>query len=61
MEASNQPSPHAVQALMQMYPKLDHLMAETILCFSEDQLGEFLEKKSAVVSIDDNQTGKIES
>jgi hypothetical protein len=43
-----------------MYPRLDYLMAETILSFSEEQLGEFLEKKSIDESIDDNETGKVE-
>ena len=55
------PSPQAVQALMQMYPQLDFLMAETILSFTEDELAQFLEKKSPVDSIDDNKTGEIES
>ena len=45
---------------MQMYPKLDYLMAETILSFSEEELGEILEKNSGV-SIDDNKIGKVES
>ena len=35
--------------------------AETILSFSEEELGEFLEKNAADVSIDYNKTGKIES
>ena len=54
------PSPQTVQALMKMYPMLDYLMAETILSFSEKELGEFLEKKSGLESIDDDQTSKIE-
>jgi len=58
---NEKPSPQAVQTLMQMYPQLDFLMAETILSFSEKELGEFLEKKSSVDSIDDNKAGKIES
>jgi hypothetical protein len=55
------PSPHAVQTLMQMYPQLDFLMAETILSFSEKELGEFLEKKSVDNSINDNEIGEIQS
>lgn len=54
------PSPQAVQSLMYMYPRLDYLMAETILSFSEEQLGEFLEKKSIDESIDDNKAGEVE-
>lgn len=54
------PSPHAVHTLMQMYPQLDFLMAETILSFSEKELGEFLEKKSPVEGIDDNEIGEIQ-
>jgi hypothetical protein len=46
------PNPPQVQTLMQMYPQLDYLMAETILSFSEDELGKFLEKKSPVDSIE---------
>jgi hypothetical protein len=53
-------SVYEVQTLMQMYPKLDYLMAETILSFSEEELGEILEKNSGV-SIDDNKIGKVES
>ena len=43
-----------------MYPKLDYLMAETILSFSDAELGEMLEEKSPTISIDDDQVGKIE-
>jgi hypothetical protein len=57
----DKPSAHAVYTLMQMYPKLDFLMAETILSFSEKELGEFLEKKSPVESINDNEIGEIKS
>ena len=39
------PTREAVQNLMQMYPKLDYLLAETILSFTEEQLEVFLEKK----------------
>ena len=56
----NKPSPEAVQSLMKMYPRLDYLMAETILSFSEEQLGDLLEKKSIDESIDDNEAGKVE-
>lgn len=54
------PRPEAVQNLMRLYPKLDYLLAETILSFSEEELGEFLsEKKKSSESIDD--VGEIES
>jgi len=39
------PSPQLVSYLMTLYPKLDHLMAETILSLSEEQLGEMLDEK----------------
>ena len=54
------PSPQLVQSLLQIYPKLDYLMAETILSFTEPELGKMLEKKSPVKSIDVDQVGKIE-
>ena len=55
------PSREAVQNLMQMYPRLDFLLAETILSFTEEQLEIFLEKKSTPHDIeDDDQIGKIE-
>ena len=54
------PTPQAVKSLMHMYPQLDQLMAETILSFSEQELGDFLEKKSTVEGIDD-KTSEIES
>ena len=53
------PSPQLVQSLLQMYPKLDYLMAETILSFSDAELGEMLEEKSPTIIIDDDQVGKI--
>ena len=55
------PSSQAVQTLMQMYPRLDYLMAETILSFTEKELAQFLEKKSPLEDIDDNQIGEIKS
>ena len=55
------PSQHAVQSLMRMYPQLDYLMCETILYFTEQELDNFLEKKSEVDSIDDNEIGQIDS
>ena len=55
------PNPQVVYTLMQMYPQLDFLMAETILSFSEKELGEFLEKKSVDNSINDNEIGEIQS
>ena len=55
------PTPQAVQNLMQMYPRLDYLMAETILSFTEKELAQFLEKKSPLEDIDDNQIGEIKS
>jgi hypothetical protein len=55
------PPIQAVQTLMQMYPRLDSLMAETVLSFSEQELGEFLEKKYDVDCIDDNKVSEIES
>jgi hypothetical protein len=61
MHAKEKPSLQAVQTLVQLYPGLDYLMAETILSFSEKELGEFLEKKSPVNSIDDNEIGEIKS
>ena len=55
------PSPQLVQSLLQMYPKLDYLMAETILSFSEVELGEMLqEEKSPTISIDVDKIGKID-
>ena len=46
------PSSQLVQSLLQMYPKLDYLMAETILSFSEAELGEMLqEEKSPTTNI----------
>ena len=53
------PSPQLVQSLLQMYHKLDYLMAETILSFSDAELGEMLEEKSPTIIIDDDQVGKI--
>jgi hypothetical protein len=61
MHAKEKPSHYAVQTLMHMYPSLDYLMAETILSFTEKELGEFFEKKSPVESIDDNEIGEIKS
>ena len=62
MNASKKPTPQEVQTLLQMYPKLDFLIAETILSFTEEELGNFLEeKKSPVESIDDNKAGESES
>ena len=55
------PTPQAVKSLMHMYPQLDFLMAETILSFSEQELGDFLEKKSPVEGIEDDKTSEIES
>lgn len=54
------PSSQLVQSLLQIYPKLDYLMAETILSFSEAELGEMLEEKSPVKNIDDDKIGEIE-
>ena len=54
------PSSQLVQSLLQMYPKLDYLMAETILSFSEAELGEMLEEKSPTNTIDDDKIGEIE-
>ena len=54
------PSSQLVQSLLQMYPKLDYLMAETILSFSEAELGEMLEEKSPTTNIDDDKIGEIE-
>ena len=58
------PSPQLVQSLLQIYPKLDYLMAETILSFSDAELGEMLEmlqeEKSPTISIDVDKIGKIE-
>ena len=54
------PSPQLVQSLLQMYPKMDYLMAETILSFSEAELGGMLEEKSPAINIDDDQVSKIE-
>ena len=55
MKTSKKPSPQAIQNLLQIYPKLDHLIAETILSFTEEELGKFLEeKKSGTTSIDDD-------
>lgn len=54
------PSPQLVLCLMNMYPKLDYLMAETILSLSEEQLGETLDEqakkqeKSQAKSIEEN-------
>ena len=39
------PSNLLVSYLMNLYPKLDYLMAETILSLSEEQLGEMLDEK----------------
>ena len=39
------PSPQLVSYLMNLYPKLDYLMVETILSLSEEQLGEMLDEK----------------
>ena len=47
------PPRELVQALMQMYPRLDYLLAETCLSFSEEELERFLEKKSSVDVIED--------
>ena len=41
------PSPELVRTLMGMYPKLDHLMAETILSLSEDELGVIMEEEKS--------------
>ena len=62
MNASKKPTPQEVQTLLQMYPKLDFLIAETILSFTEEELGKFLEeKKSPVEGIDDdNKIGESE-
>ena len=62
MNASKKPTPQEVQNLLQMYPKLDFLIAETILSFTEEELGKFLEeKKSGTTSIDDdNKAGESE-
>ena len=55
------PSPELVRTLMGMYPKLDHLMAETILSLSEDELGEMLrEEKSPDKNIDDDEVSEVE-
>ena len=54
------PSTEQVQALMQMYPKLDYLLAETILSFTEEELGGFLEEKKSPVDSIDDEAGKIE-
>ena len=54
------PSSQLVQSLLQMYPKLDYLMAETILSFSEAELGEMLKEKSPTNTIDDDKIGEIE-
>ena len=54
------PNSQLVQSLMQMYPKMDYLMAETILSFSEAELGEMLEEKSPTNTIDDDKIGEIE-
>jgi hypothetical protein len=37
--------PFKVHALMKMYPNLDYLLAETILSFTEEELGEMLKEK----------------
>ena len=61
------PSPQLVLCLMNMYPKLDYLMAETLLAMPEGQLGEMLDEqekkqeKSQAKSIeDDDQTCEAE-
>ena len=54
------PSAEAVQNLMRLYPRLDYLLAETILSFTEEELGKFLEKKKDVDNIND-KTCKVES
>ena len=41
------PSPQLVRTLMAEFPKLDHLMAETILSLSEDELGEMLREEKS--------------
>ena len=61
MDATKKPSPQKVQSLLQMYPKLDYLIAETILSFAEEELEKFLEKKSVTDDIDDYKTCEIES
>ena len=60
MNASKKPTPQEVQTLLSLYPKLDYLIAETILSFTEEELGNFLEeKKSGTTSIDDdNKAGE---
>ena len=44
---NEKPSPQLVRTLMGMYPKLDHLMAETILSLSEDELGVIMEEEKS--------------
>ena len=55
------PSPELVRTLMGMYPKLDFLMAETLLSFTEAELGVIMEEeKSPDKNIDDDEISEVE-
>ncbi len=41
------PSEEAIKTLLRLYPMLDRLMAETILSFSEEELGKLLETQDS--------------
>ena len=38
------PTAREVQRLQEEFPRLDYLMAETILCFTEEELQEFVQQ-----------------
>lgn len=38
------PTPREVQKLQESFPRLDYLMAETILSFTEDELQELMQE-----------------
>ena len=40
------PTAKEVEDLMRLFPRLDHLMAETLLMQSEDDLQTYLDKKN---------------
>lgn len=40
------PTAKEVEEFMRMYPRLDHLMAETLLMQSEEDLQKYLEEKN---------------
>jgi hypothetical protein len=44
-EPDTKPTPQQVKRLQEEFPRLDYLMAETLLTFTEDQLLAFMEAK----------------